>query len=140
MERQTLKTGCELVLFPSFQKWDGYDDHLIIAEVEASTGKRFDAARRVYWVVNLGDEVKDHGGHYHPEGGKQEILVCLGGTAHVKLVDASGNEDIFDLNDPRVGLVVVSGVWHQLSLEPDTILLSIASTNYASDEAVTEKP
>lgn len=140
MDRIKLETGCEIITFPTFRKWEGYQDYLIIAEVEQSTEGLFDAARRVYWVLNNGDEKKDHGGHYHPKGGKQEILVCLAGRAEVKLIDAKGNADEFSLTDPSKGLLVVSGVWHQITLFPGTVLLSIASTNYDPNEAISEYP
>ncbi|WKZ29582.1 MAG: FdtA/QdtA family cupin domain-containing protein [Patescibacteria group bacterium] len=98
-----------------------------------------DAAPRVYWITNTGTGWSLRGGHVHPDGGKREIIVALAGAIEFDLHAAMSCGKIV-LDDPGHGLLIPNGVWHGVRISPGGILLSIASTLYASDESVTAKP
>lgn len=99
----------------------------------------FDVAKRVYYIVNNGFEPETRGGHYHPEGGKQEILICLFGAVDLSLISPSGGDQI-SLMKPWEGVIIPSGVWHEVRLAPQSILLSVASTLYDPNEAIASFP
>ncbi|MFA5854099.1 MAG: WxcM-like domain-containing protein [Patescibacteria group bacterium] len=98
-----------------------------------------DAAPRVYWIRNDGSDWITRGGHYHPEGGKRELLVALAGRIRFELHAEGVCGDVW-LDRPELGLLIPSGVWHRLQLSPGALLLSIASTLYRPDESVSAKP
>jgi len=129
----------ELVELSSFFT-EGKPGQLIVAEIENVTDGLFEEARRVYWIVNNTQGWSERGGHYHPVGGKQEFMVCLFGRAIFTLEDADKREVYFELSGPNWAVVIPSGVWHSVELSPGAILLSVASTNFESDEAITNKP
>lgn len=112
---------------------------LAIAELPKHVLGLFPAAPRVYYIVNDSGDWSVRGGHYHPEGGKKELIVALQGEIEFDL-HAAGACDREVLKTPTQGLVIPNGVWHGVRLSPGAILLSIASTLYAPDEARTEKP
>jgi hypothetical protein len=113
---------------------------LAIAELAKIAAGFFpdDAAPRVYWIINDGPEWSLRGGHYHPEGGKRELIMALSGQIEFDLhaVAACGK---LRIETPTQGLLISSGVWHGVRLSPGAILLSIASTLYMPDESVMAK-
>ena len=98
-----------------------------------------DAAPRVYLIDNDTPEWSARGGHQHPEGGKRELLVALRGQIEFDLHSASVCLGM-TLCLPTRGLLLPNGVWHGVSLSPGALLLAIASTLYAPDEALAAKP
>ncbi len=98
-----------------------------------------DAAPRVYLIDNDTPDWSARGGHQHPEGGKRELLVVLRGEIEFDLHSASACLRM-TLSLPTRGLLLPNGVWHGVCLSPGALLLAVASTLYASDEARTEKP
>jgi len=112
---------------------------LAVAELPKHALGLFEAAPRVYVIVNDSGEWSVRGGHLHPEGGKKELIIAMQGTIEFDLhaVGGCGREV---LETPMRGLVIPNGVWHGVRLSPSAILLSIASTLYAPDEAIAAKP
>lgn len=113
---------------------------LVVIEPSKIPGCPFKEALRTYHIVNNGFDPERRGGHYHPEGGKQEIQVCLHGWAEFLLIAPSGKEDRIVLNHPWTAVIIPSMVWHQITLGPQSILLSVASTLFDPKEAITELP
>lgn len=130
-----------LITLPSYRT-DGKPGTLVVAEPYKIAAAFFegDAAERVYWIVNDTPDWSARGGHLHPAGGKREIMVALSGTVLVSLHTAEGICPEVRLDRPDTALLVPNDVWHAVRLSPGAILLSIASTRYAPDEAVTAKP
>lgn len=129
-----------LVELPSFRT-PGKPGQLTVAEPAKIAAGFFpdDAAPRVYWIVNDTAAPSVRGGHLHPQGGKREILVALSGIVQVSLHAAEFCGEIV-LDRPSQGLLMQNGIWHGVTLSPGAVLLSIASTLFHKDEAVTEKP
>lgn len=120
-------------------KTDSRPQPLVVAELGAVTRGLFDAARRVYWIVNNGDTTIRRGAHYHPEGGKQELMVAFHGQAKVELHSREECDTVL-LDTPYQALVIPSGVWHEVLLTPGAALVVVASTNFQPDESHTELP
>lgn len=98
-----------------------------------------DAAPRVYWIANGGRAWSVRGGHYHPEGGKRELIVAMLGEIEFELHSVGGCGHA-KLTESSQGLLIPGGVWHGVRISPGGALLSIASTLYAPGESVIEKP
>ena len=112
---------------------------MVIAEFTKLIPDLFTTVPRVYWIVNDTPNESVRGGHYHPPGGKQEMWVCFNGTANVKLHSVEGCGELA-LDSPSKVLVIPSKVWHEVTLSPGAILVSMASTLYSSHESVTDLP
>jgi len=113
---------------------------LIIAEINKVTGNAFTAARRVYYIINTENQQISRGGHYHPVGGKQEILLALSGKAIFDLHGPGACQEGLILDRPTQALFIPGNVWHAVKLDPGTILVSIASTNYDAKESIPDLP
>lgn len=127
-----LKTPWKIVHFPELGYKPGL---LIIAQNFLKVTELFEECRRVYWIINNTPYPVERGGHFHPAGGKKEILVCLNGRAEIIFHSADGCENI-DLDYPSVGVVIREETWHKVILSPGAILLAIASTVQSPDEAI----
>lgn len=138
LERIHLRTGAQLVRIPAFRT-DGKPGALFVTEACKITGGLFSAAPRVYWIINDSDSDSIRGGHGHPEGGKLEYLVCLHGHVEAELHSDEECETLI-LEGSTTALVIPTGIWHRFRLSPGAILLSVASTEFSSDEAFTEMP
>lgn len=111
---------------------------LFVAEIGQLTEGLFEASRRVYMICNRSKGSETRGGHRHPAGGKLEFLICVSGVMSVRLhyPGACGRVGLFH---PDQALVISSDVWHEITLEPGSMLLSVASTNFDPKEALTDK-
>lgn len=99
-----------------------------------------DAAPRVYWIRGSQSEWDIRGGHYHPEGGKREMIVAIAGEIRFDLHAEAACGQVTLNGRKQQGLLIPNGVWHGLRLSPAAVLLSIASTLYAPDESIAAKP
>lgn len=111
---------------------------LFVAEFGVITDGLFETARRVYMVRNDGRKRESRGGHRHPAGGKLEFLICVAGKMSVRLhyPKACGR---VRLSRPDQALVIASDVWHEVTLEPGAMLLSVATTNFDPAESRADK-
>ena len=136
MSSRTLTVSDLLVELPTFTHKEG---KLIIAEVRKISADMFLSAPRVYWIVNDTGKEIERGGHYHPEGGKKEIMVCLTGKANVELHSKTFCTHV-TLDSPKLGLLIPNMLWHKVLMFPGAILLCIASTEYHNEECLTALP
>lgn len=113
---------------------------LYVTHPSGITEDLFQAAPRVYWNVNEGDEPIVRGGHVHAAGGKQEYLVCIAGEIEIELHSEVGCDGWFPMSLRDEVVVVPSGVWHRFRLGPNAILLAVASTGFESGECIMERP
>ncbi|OGF64217.1 hypothetical protein A2661_00535 [Candidatus Giovannonibacteria bacterium RIFCSPHIGHO2_01_FULL_45_24] len=112
---------------------------LVASEVIRDTNGAFEAARRVYYIVNnTGDAIK-RGGHYHPHGGKQEIWLVPVGRVTTNLHSAKECQEVV-LDSRDRALFIPGDVWHDARLDPGTVLICIASTNYNPAESISSLP
>src|SRR3989344_9047498 len=110
-----------------------------VAEINKVADGVFDSARRVYYIVNNEEKMIERGGHYHPAGGKQEFWLVPTGRL---IADLHGPNkcQIGLILDQKQALLIPSGVWHSVKLDPGTVLISVSSTNFHKDESVMEMP
>ena len=90
--------------------------------------------------INNSLESATRGGHLHPKGMKQEIFISLRGVASVELHTPDNACSVVVLDKPALALVISEGVWHEVTISPDGILLVIADSLYCEGEGVDEKP
>ena len=112
---------------------------LCVVELVKHANGLFDAAPRVYFIINDSRDWSARGGHYHPEGGKKELIVALRGTIEFDLHAVEGCDRVV-LETPTQGLLIPNGVWHGVRLSRGAILLSIASTLYDPGESLSDRP
>jgi hypothetical protein len=89
--------------------------------------------KRVYWVYDTPSDVQ-RGNHAHKNG--EVVLIALKGSSDIQLINPSGKEYSFHLHDKSKGLYIPSMHWRRLNFEPDSLLLSIASTLYSEDDYI----
>jgi hypothetical protein len=83
--------------------------------------------KRIYWVYNTPENIS--------RGNAANIkckyaLVCLYGSAKVHIEDLNQQSYHFELTDPNVGLFVPELNWRRIQIEPQGIMLCIASDRY----------
>jgi mannose-6-phosphate isomerase-like protein (cupin superfamily) len=74
------------------------------------------------------------GGHYHRK--KDEVFLLLSGRA-VKVV--LGNDVSMNVNAP-FRWAVPAGVWHEFTLEPESVLLGVATQPFDPEDEIMEDP
>ena len=66
-----------------------------------------------------------------------QILIALSGTVHIHCenADQSFNQTI-TLNNSTQWLIIPPHIWHSMTFEPNSILLSLASTEYQESDYI----
>jgi dTDP-4-dehydrorhamnose 3,5-epimerase-like enzyme len=97
-----------------------------ITALNNSTDLPFDV-RRVYYLYDIpGGELR--GGHAHKE--LQQLIVAVSGSFDITLDDGLNKKSVF-LNQPYYGLLVIPGIWRELSnFSSGAICLVLASHEY----------
>lgn len=106
---------------------DGY-----LSAIERNTGLPFDI-KRVYTVINT-KEGNVRG--YHAHKSLNQIFFVLKGKIEVFCEDLDGNQESYVLDDPHIGLVCGSYIWHTLTYHDDAILMVLASEGYMEEDYI----
>jgi len=65
------------------------------------------------------------------------ILINVAGTSKVKLRDGEGNEAIYLLNRPHIGIYLPTMIWKEMyDFSEDSILMVLASEHYDGSEYI----
>lgn len=65
------------------------------------------------------------------------VLINVSGTSKVKIKDANGNEQLFNLDRPHIGVYIPKGLWKEMyDFSEDSVLLVLASEHYDSNEYI----
>ena len=89
--------------------------------------------KRVFYIYGSDAEVV-RGQHANRE--TEFLLVNVCGTSKVR-VDNGSEQEIIELNRPRMGLYLAPMVWKDMyDFSPDSILLVLASRHYDPDEYI----
>ena len=65
------------------------------------------------------------------------VLINVAGTSKVKVKDGLGNEKIFLLDRPRMGIYIPQMVWKEMyDFSYDSVLLCLASEHYEQEEYI----
>ncbi|MFN3404008.1 MAG: sugar 3,4-ketoisomerase [Cytophagaceae bacterium] len=91
--------------------------------------------KRVYWVYGTPENV-ERGNHAHREG--KTVLVAVAGEVEVILENIKGEEMVFLLNDPNVGLFVPNLHWRKIHIKNHGALISLASMEYKEEDYIRE--
>lgn len=90
--------------------------------------------KRVYYLYDVPSD-SFRGGHAHKE--LQQFLIPLSGSFDVVTKDGLGNEKTFMLNKPNKGLLIVPGIWRELTnFSSGAVCLVLASTEYAEEDYI----
>jgi hypothetical protein len=91
------------------------------------------------YFITTNDEPARRGAHSHPVGSKAEIFLMLRGRAHVELHSINGCGAVI-LEAPDEALLIIPGVWHAVTLEPNSILMVYASLTMEEGREMNELP
>jgi dTDP-4-amino-4,6-dideoxygalactose transaminase len=105
--------------------------HGPLGVVEASKECGF-YIKRHYFL--FGSEETLHRG-YHAHKKLEQFIVCLQGSACIKLEGESGSHE-FSLTTPQQGVKVPPGYWRSLSLSRDAVVSVLASEEYDEDDYI----
>ncbi len=90
--------------------------------------------KRVFYIYGSDQDVV-RGQHANRES--EFVLVNVAGKSKVKVIDVKGNEAVYSLDKPYVGVYIPSMIWKNMyDFSEDSVLLVIASTNYIPDEYI----
>ncbi len=73
----------------------------------------------------------------HANRKSEFVLINIAGTSKIKVYDGKGNEAVFSLNRPHVGIYLPQMVWKDMyDFSEDSILLCLASEYYDTREYI----
>ena len=90
--------------------------------------------KRVYYLYDVPSD-SYRGGHAHKN--LQQFLIPLSGSFDVVTKDGLGNEKTFMLNKPNRGLLLVPGIWRELTnFSSGAVCLVLASHEFSEDDYI----
>lgn len=105
--------------------------HLVIAE--GGQDVPFEI-KRVFYIY--GSEANVIRGQ-HANRKSEFVLINVAGTSKVKVRDGRGNEAVFSLDRPHVGIYIPTMIWKDMyDFSKDSVLLVLASEHYDPDEYI----
>lgn len=103
--------------------------HLVVIEGEKDIPFEI---KRTFYIYGSDNEVV-RGQHANKE--TEFVLINVAGQSKVKVKDGQGNEKVFDLNRPRMGIYLPTMVWKEMyDFSEDSVLLCLASEHYDDKE------
>lgn len=104
---------------------------LVVAE--GNKDVPFDIKRIFYIYGTEPDVIRGQ----HANRNSEFVLVNVAGSCKVRTLDGRGEEQVFELNRPNMGLYIPKMVWKDMfAFSPDSILLCIASEGYDPSEYI----
>ncbi len=89
--------------------------------------------KRVYYIFDVPRNF-ERGFHAHKK--LHQVLICLNGSVKV-MVEFGSKSEIFNLNDPSVGLYVGPLVWREMyDFSKGSVLLVLASDYYKEEDYI----
>lgn len=83
--------------------------------------------KRIYYIYNV-DKKEERGFHSHRN--LEQILICLGGNAKIRVSDGKTKE-VISLDSPNKGLYIGPMIWREMfDFSPNATLLVLASKEY----------
>lgn len=105
--------------------------HLVIVEGEKDIPFEI---KRAFYIYGSDAEVV-RGQHANRES--EFVLINVAGTSKVKVKDGKGNEAIYNLDRPHIGVYLPTMVWKDMyDFSKDSVLLVLASTHYNAEEYI----
>lgn len=90
--------------------------------------------RRIFYIYGTDSHaVRGQHANRHSEF----VLVNVAGSCKVRTKDGKGDDRVFELNEPNMGLFIPRMVWKDMyDFSPDSILLCLASEPYDPNEYI----
>lgn len=105
--------------------------HLVIVEGEMDIPFEI---KRVFYIYGSDDAVV-RGQHANRE--TEFVLINVSGTSKVKVDDGCGNQYVYNLDRPHIGLFLPRMIWKDMyDFSPDSVLLVLASEHYDPKEYI----
>lgn len=104
-----------------------------MAVVEGGSDIPFEIKRLFYTYGTDSTAVRGQ----HANRNSEFVLVSVAGTCKVKVLDGKGNESVYSLDDPNVGLYIPKMIWKDMyDFSEDSVLLCISSEHYDANEYI----
>jgi len=105
--------------------------HLVI--VEGNQDIPFEIKRAFYIYGSDPDVIRGQ----HANRKSEFVLINVAGKSKIRVKDGEGNEAIYCLNRPHIGIYLPTMVWKDMyDFSSDSVLLVLASTHYDSSEYI----
>lgn len=114
-----------------FQQHGDARGHLVVAE----SGQEipFEIKRVFYMYGSDSDVVRGQ----HANRKTEFVMINVAGTSKVKVKDGEGNEAVYYLDRPHMGIYLPTMVWKEMyDFSDDSVLLVLASEHYNPDEYI----
>jgi len=90
--------------------------------------------KRIFYIYGS-DSTVVRGKHANKKS--EFVLINLCGSCKVKVIDTSGEEKIYELNKPHIGLYIPNMIWKDMyDFSKDSILLCLTNEYYDSGEYI----
>ena len=114
-----------------FQAHGDEKGRLVVIEGEKDIP--FDIKRVFYIFGSDADAVRGRHANRH----SAFVLINVAGQSKLRAIDHSGQQRVYDLDEPHMGIFLPAGVWKEMyDFSPDSVLLCLASTHYDPREYV----
>lgn len=105
--------------------------HLVIAE--GGIDIPFEIKRVFYIYGSDADVIRGH----HANRRSEFVLINVAGTSKVKVKDGEGNEKVFLLDRPHIGIYLPTMIWKDMyDFSDDSVLLVLSSEHYDPEEYI----
>lgn len=114
-----------------FKQYGDERGHLVI--VEGNIDIPFDIKRAFYIYGSDPDVVRGQ----HANRKSQFVLINVSGRSKVRVRDGKGNEAVFVLDHPHMGIYLPAMVWKDMyDFSLDSVLLVLSNMHYDPDEYI----
>lgn len=122
----------EKVRMLEFEEKGDERGHLVIAEGDGADIP-FEI-KRVFYIYGSDSEVVRG---QHANRRTEFVLINVAGTSKVKVIGQKGEEAIYVLNRPHIGIYLPTMVWKEMyDFSEDSVLLCLASEHYDPSEYI----
>lgn len=105
--------------------------NMVVAEGQSDIP--FEIKRLFYSYGTDSDAVRGH----HANRNSEFVLISVSGSCKVKISDGRGNEAIYVLNKPYIGLYIPRMIWKDMyDFSADSVLLCLSSEHYDAGEYI----
>lgn len=111
----------------------GGDERGRLVVIEGEKDVPFKIERAFYIYGTKKDAIRGQ----HANRNSEFVLINVSGTSKVKVKDGEGNEAVYFLNRPHVGIYMPTMVWKEMyDFSEDSVLLVLSNSHYDPDEYI----
>lgn len=93
----------------------------------------FDIKRAFYMYGSVPDVIRGQ----HANRKSEFVLINVAGTSKIKVIDGSGQEEVYILDRPHMGVYIPKMVWKEMyDFSQDSVLLVLSNEHYDEDEYI----